>query len=124
MSKKKRNLNPIVKCKTCGSLFALDKYHSRYCSDDCRRKFKSQYAQNKYQQKGRYDRIKLRFEIFSRDDFTCRYCGRNPPECILEIDHENPKSKGGINELENYITSCRECNRGKGDILLKQHGHF
>ncbi|MBU1698718.1 MAG: HNH endonuclease [Candidatus Eisenbacteria bacterium] len=62
---------------------------------------------------------KIRFEIFKRDDFTCRYCGRKTPEVILEVDHVIPISKGGDNEIENLVTSCFECNRGKGATLLE-----
>jgi 5-methylcytosine-specific restriction endonuclease McrA len=28
---------------------------------------------------------KLRFEVFKRDNFTCRYCGRKTPEVILLV---------------------------------------
>lgn len=60
----------------------------------------------------------LRFEIFKRDSFTCRYCGRKSPEAILEIDHAIPRSMGGGDESDNLVTSCFECNRGKGSRLL------
>ena len=63
-------------------------------------------------------RIKLRFLALQRDGFQCRYCGRKPPEVILEVDHVFPKSKGGIDGLENYKTACRECNAGKADVIL------
>lgn len=58
--------------------------------------------------------LKIRFDIFKRDNFTCQYCGRKTPEIILELDHIVPRSKGGLDELHNLITSCYECNRGKG----------
>jgi len=61
----------------------------------------------------------LRFDIFRRDKFTCQYCGRKPPDVILEVDHITPASKGGGDEPENLITSCFDCNRGKGKKLLK-----
>lgn len=57
---------------------------------------------------------KTRFEVFKRDGFICQYCGRRPPEVILEADHIVPKSKGGTDIIENLITACYECNRGKG----------
>ena len=62
--------------------------------------------------------LKLRFSIFSRDKFTCQYCGRKAPNVTLEIDHIIPKAKMGQNREDNYITSCKECNIGKGDSLL------
>jgi hypothetical protein len=55
-----------------------------------------------------------RFDIFQRDGFMCRYCGKVPGETELQIDHMVPLSKGGTNSLLNLITSCRLCNAGKG----------
>lgn len=60
----------------------------------------------------------LRFEVFKRDAFTCRYCGRTSPEVILELDHIDPVKNGGGNSMLNLITSCRDCNRGKGVRVL------
>ncbi len=59
-----------------------------------------------------------RFEVFKRDNFTCQYCGRVPSVVALELDHINPKSNGGVEDINNYITSCYDCNRGKGSRLL------
>lgn len=67
--------------------------------------------------------IKLRFEILQRDNFTCQYCGRSPrfnKDVVLEMDHKYPASKGGEWSKENIVTSCRDCNGGKSDILLKE----
>ena len=55
-----------------------------------------------------------RFEVFKRDMFTCQYCGRKAPDVILEVDHIKPVSKGGDNSIENLVTACWDCNRGKG----------
>ena len=62
---------------------------------------------------------RTRFEIFERDKFTCQYCGRMPPEVMLEVDHIIPVSKHGTNDPENLRTSCFDCNRGK---LTKEIG--
>lgn len=59
-----------------------------------------------------------RFQVLSRDKNICQYCGRQPPEVELEVDHIQPVSKGGIDEVSNLITSCRDCNRGKSDKEL------
>ena len=57
---------------------------------------------------------KTRFEVFKRDGFTCKYCGRRSPDTVLEVDHVTPVSSGGHNGQENLVTSCFYCNRGKG----------
>lgn len=57
---------------------------------------------------------RVRFEVFKRDGFTCQYCGRRPPEAVLHVDHVKPRCEGGSDELINLVTSCMECNLGKG----------
>ena len=64
---------------------------------------------------------KLRFTVFSRDNFTCQYCGRKPPEVVLEPDHIVSVADGGKTELSNLITSCFDCNRGKGKRSLSKN---
>lgn len=61
---------------------------------------------------------KTRFEVFKRDSFTCQYCGRKSPDVLLQVDHIEPVSKGGTNDLLNLITSCFDCNSGKSDRKL------
>jgi hypothetical protein len=61
---------------------------------------------------------KIRFEVFKRDGFKCQYCGASAPDVVLHVDHINPVSKGGDNELINLITSCQPCNSGKSDREL------
>lgn len=61
---------------------------------------------------------RLRFEVFKRDRFTCQYCSAKPPKVPLEIDHIHPVSKGGSNDIDNLITACFDCNRGKSDVEL------
>ena len=57
---------------------------------------------------------KVRFEVFKRDSFTCQYCGESAPSVVLHIDHINPIKHGGNNDILNLITSCKDCNNGKG----------
>lgn len=63
---------------------------------------------------------KLRFSVFHRDGFTCQYCGKRPPEVILEADHIVPRVEGGKDQLENLVTACFDCNRGKSDTSLRK----
>jgi len=37
---------------------------------------------------------------------------------MLEVDHIQPSSKGGSGDINNLVTSCFDCNRGKRDIVL------
>lgn len=62
----------------------------------------------------------LRFRIFERDSFTCQYCGRKPPEVVLELDHIHPCCEGGDNSEANLISSCADCNRGKSGRVLNR----
>lgn len=61
---------------------------------------------------------KIRFEVFKRDGFQCAYCGKTPPEVMLEIDHVEPVSLGGTDDINNLLTACFDCNRGKTNIKL------
>ena len=60
---------------------------------------------------------KIRWQVMARDSFTCHYCGRRPPEVILEVDHMVSVVEGGNNALGNLITACMDCNRGKGSSV-------
>lgn len=61
---------------------------------------------------------RLRFEVFKRDGFQCAYCGKTPPEVTLEVDHIEPVSAGGTDDINNLLTACFDCNRGKTNIPL------
>ena len=60
-----------------------------------------------------------RFEVFKRDRFQCAYCGATPPGVLLECDHIMPVSAGGRSEIDNLITACQACNRGKSNVSLQ-----
>lgn len=62
---------------------------------------------------------RLRFEVFKRDNFTCQYCGKQPPDVTLEADHIIPRCEGGPDTAENLTTACHACNRGKAGVPLE-----
>jgi HNH endonuclease len=64
--------------------------------------------------------VRTRFEVFKRDNFTCRYCGRTSPEVVLEVDHIVPVCEGGTSDVINLATACWECNHGKSGVPLSQ----
>lgn len=59
----------------------------------------------------------LRWEIWERDNFTCKICGSKK---YLEVDHIFPESKGGDTDLSNLQTLCKRCNGKKGNKILKE----
>lgn len=61
---------------------------------------------------------RLRFEVFKRDFFTCQYCGSQPPDVVLVVDHITPVVAGGETAIDNLITACEACNQGKADKPL------
>ena len=68
----------------------------------------------------RYERIRRpqirlsRKNLMMRDGHRCQYCGRSPPVRDLNIDHVQPRSRGGRDSWDNLVTSCRACNLAKG----------
>lgn len=53
----------------------------------------------------------LRWEVWERDNFTCRQCGARR---FLTCDHIVPESLGGPTTLANLQTLCERCNCRKG----------
>ena len=61
-----------------------------------------------------------RTNVFTRDKFTCQYCGDQPHRSQLNLDHVIPRSLGGRTTWENVVCSCVNCNRRKGGRTPKQ----
>lgn len=53
-----------------------------------------------------------KLKIFKRDNYSCRKCGSKDN---LEADHIIPISKGGLNNIFNLQTLCKECNLKKNN---------
>ncbi len=73
-----------------------------------------------------YDRVPKRqvrfsrFNVFSRDNNTCQYCGEKLPRSELNLDHVIPRSQGGLSTWENMVCSCFTCNRVKGGRMPEE----
>lgn len=65
----------------------------------------------------------LRFQILTRDNFTCRLCGAKPDptnnDVVLRVDHIIPVSRGGKTHPDNLQTLCQHCNSGKGAKIVE-----
>lgn len=56
-----------------------------------------------------------------RDHPYCTLCGARPSkdnEVELDIDHIEPASKGGSDDVSNLQVLCAQCNRAKGNHLI------
>lgn len=57
--------------------------------------------------------------IYLRDGERCYHCGKDLKINQVNIDHYNPKSKGGSNDDFNLVLSCRKCNKYKRSTVPK-----
>ena len=106
----KKKITRWVKCVDCGTeIFTYLAEESAKC-DECFGLTKS-FASRVFKKKKKKIPKSVRWEVWERDNFTCKGCGsrRN-----LEIDHIYPESKGGTLDLNNLQTLCKSCNVRKG----------
>ena len=68
----------------------------------------------------RPERKLTRLEIFSRDKYTCQYCGKETRQ--LTLDHVVPRYRGGEHTWENVVSACVPCNRRKAGRAPEQAG--
>lgn len=55
-----------------------------------------------------------RLRVFERDEYKCRYCGKQLTRFTATLDHVQPVSEGGKNSFENLVTACLHCNSRRG----------
>ncbi|HHX63894.1 MAG TPA: HNH endonuclease, partial [Chloroflexi bacterium] len=60
--------------------------------------------------------------VMLRDDYTCQYCGAQPPKAMMTIDHVLPKTRGGDTSWENVVCACQDCNLRKGSRTPEEAG--
>jgi hypothetical protein len=58
------------------------------------------------------------WRVFRRDDYTCRYCGKD--DAPLTVDHLVLWEEGGPSTEENMIAACKKCNRKRGNKQLAE----
>lgn len=66
-----------------------------------------------------------RERIHKNSNYKCFYCGKSLEDMTNDksytIDHKIPITKGGSNDEENLVISCRSCNSRKG---TKTHNQY
>ena len=55
----------------------------------------------------------IQWKRFQMDDYTCRYCGKSG--LPLTVDHLVLWEDGGPTILDNLLTSCKKCNKTRGN---------
>ncbi|QHE59782.1 helix-turn-helix domain-containing protein [Rossellomorea vietnamensis] len=63
----------------------------------------------------------LRYEVLSRDNFTCQLCGAAAPNIQVEIDLIDPSIRDNVKKanIDNLITLCVSCQNAR-HILLNE----
>lgn len=62
---------------------------------------------------------KMRFAVYQRDGYRCKYCGKTQNRALLEVDHIYPIAKGGKTTFDNLQTLCHNCNVKKGSDVYE-----
>lgn len=71
--------------------------------------------------------LSLRVSVWLRDHKACHYCGMilpkpgNKGSAITQVDHIEPVSKGGSDELLNLVICCKRCNRAKANTSYENY---
>jgi hypothetical protein len=53
--------------------------------------------------------------------YRCVYCGKT--DVPFELDHLQPRSRGGSNRVSKLVLSCHACNQAKGKQTAAEFGH-
>jgi hypothetical protein len=89
-------------------------------------KFDTQALQNpeisgvEYQQ-GELLGYEIREYLLEKWERKCAYCGKTG--VALEVEHINPKSRGGSNRVSNLTLACYTCNQQKGNQTALEFGY-
>lgn len=59
--------------------------------------------------------------LISETRCTCIYCGNPILPSAVTYDHIVPRSLGGRNSVENYVTACPDCNVDKDNIPVDDY---
>ncbi len=68
-------------------------------------------------QRGTLFGTELRHYLLTKWEQRCAYCSATG--LPLEIDHVQPRSKGGSDRVSNLVIACQTCNQAKGDQPLE-----
>jgi 5-methylcytosine-specific restriction endonuclease McrA len=61
-----------------------------------------------------------RRQVYDKTGGRCAYCGCPIDFDEMQIDHVNPLSLGGADDVSNMLPACRSCNHFKGGMTLEK----
>ena len=61
-----------------------------------------------------------RHAVYEKWGGVCAYCGKVIEFKDMQVDHLIPKRKGGTDDFDNLMPSCRRCNHYKSSLDLEQ----
>lgn len=64
--------------------------------------------------------LAIRYNILKFKDFTCEYCFKVVLPEDIHFDHIVPKSREGLDTLENCAVACSKCNMKKTKWSLEE----
>ena len=62
--------------------------------------------------------------VWQKTGGVCARCGASSPEARQTIDHYIPRSKGGTDDLRNFIPLCKKCNKYKAYHLVDLEEYY
>jgi transcriptional regulator with XRE-family HTH domain len=61
-----------------------------------------------------------RFEVLTRDEFTCQVCGGKAPHVQIDVALVVPLEYNGEFSRDNLITICINCNTGRLEMIKRE----
>jgi 5-methylcytosine-specific restriction endonuclease McrA len=72
-------------------------------------------------QRGELFGWEMRAYVLEKFGYRCAYC--HTEEGPFELEHIQPRSRGGSNRVSNLALSCHACNVAKGNLTADEWGH-
>lgn len=68
--------------------------------------------------------MRLRVELYDQQSGKCWYCGGDVWFEESHLEHQQPKSRNGKNDMENLVLACARCNLSKGSMNLEEYREY
>lgn len=62
----------------------------------------------------------IRRQVYGKCGGHCAYCGKAIDYKDMQVDHIHAQYKGGTDDINNLMPSCRACNFRKGTLTIEQ----